>query len=106
MSRFANLPWPSFARCAGPDEQPHAGKLCRGMSKRTAMLHEAAAVLDLLPAPGETLHALITGRYDLMHLLVALLAVSKSVFSARRREAGSPGGPASFNRATKLEFTT
>jgi hypothetical protein len=37
------------------------------------MLHEAAAVLTHLPAPGEALHALITGRYDLMHLLVCLL---------------------------------
>jgi hypothetical protein len=37
------------------------------------MLHEAGAVLTALPEPGEALHSLITGRYDLMHLLVVLL---------------------------------
>jgi hypothetical protein len=37
------------------------------------MLAEASAVLSVLPEPGEALHALITGRYDLMHLLVVLL---------------------------------
>jgi hypothetical protein len=37
------------------------------------MLHEAAGVLTALPEPGEALHSLITGRYDLMHLLVVLL---------------------------------
>src|SRR5207248_9101648 len=73
MSRFANLPRPSFARRAGPDEKTPAGLMSRGMTRRAAMLHEASAVLGALPAPGEALHALITGRYDLMHLLVCLL---------------------------------
>jgi hypothetical protein len=73
MSRFANLPRPSFGRRAGADEGRPAGTVARGLAHRAAMLHEARAVLTVLPAPGEALHALITGRYDLMHLLVCLL---------------------------------
>jgi hypothetical protein len=73
VGRFANLPRPAFARRAGPDEKTTAGTLCRGLARRAAMLREAGAVLTVLPAPGEALHALITGRYDLMHLLVCLL---------------------------------
>ena len=72
MSRFANIPRPSFASRPGPDQQ-QPGMLSRGLTRRTAQLHEAAAVLAVLPQPGEALHALITGRYDLMHLLVAVL---------------------------------
>jgi hypothetical protein len=73
MSRFANLPRPSFARRAGLDEKTPTGLMCRGMTRRGVMLHEASAVLTALPGAGEALHALITGRYDLMHLLVCLL---------------------------------
>jgi hypothetical protein len=73
VSRFTNLPRPSFTRPAGPDEKDPGRTIVRGMTRRTAMLHEAQAVLGFLPDPGEALHALITGRYDLMHLLVCLL---------------------------------
>jgi hypothetical protein len=73
MSRFANLPRPSFTRKPDPAEKPPGGLVCRGLSRRSAMLHEAAAVLTHLPAPGEAFHGLIVGRYDLMHLLVVLL---------------------------------
>src|SRR5436305_974466 len=40
---------------------------------RTAQLAEAVAVLTILPGEGETLHALMTGRYDLMTLIVGLI---------------------------------
>jgi hypothetical protein len=73
MTRFANLPRPAFGRRAGPDEEGPGGHLVRGLNRRAALLHEAQAVLGVLPGPGEALHALITGRYDLMHLLVCLL---------------------------------
>jgi hypothetical protein len=63
-----------FAR---PEEQadPDAprGHLGKAAARRTAMLAEAADVLAVLPGPGEALHALMTGRYDLMALLVVLL---------------------------------
>src|SRR5262245_23010795 len=73
MSRFANLPRPSFNRRPGADEKAPGGLVCQGMTRRAAMLDEAREVLGVLPGPGEALHAVITGRYDLMHLLVCLL---------------------------------
>jgi hypothetical protein len=73
MSRFAHLNRPSFACQPAPAEKSPGGNIVRGMTRRAAMLQEASAVLSHLPAPGEALHALITGRYDLMHLLVCLL---------------------------------
>jgi hypothetical protein len=73
MSRFAHLNRPSFACQPAPAEKSPGGNIVRGMTRRAAMLQEASAVLTHLPAPGEALHALITGRYDLMHLLVVLL---------------------------------
>ena len=41
--------------------------------RRVACVREAAAVLDALPEPGEALHALMTGRYDLTDLLAVLI---------------------------------
>jgi hypothetical protein len=49
---------------------PHVSK---APARRTAQLAEAADALTVLPAAGETTHALMTGRYDLMHLLVCLI---------------------------------
>jgi hypothetical protein len=45
----------------------------RGTARRTAQLAQAADALAVLPGTGETVHALMTGRYDLMHLLVCLI---------------------------------
>jgi hypothetical protein len=76
LSKFATSPRLSFVRPAPttPVEQPGGRTFCiQGITRREALLHEAAAVLDVLPGPDEALHALITGRYDLMHLIVALL---------------------------------
>jgi hypothetical protein len=41
-------------------------------ARRQACLAEAKAVLGHLPNPGECIHLLMTGRYDLMHLLLAV----------------------------------
>ncbi len=74
MSRFANIPRPVFGRRPVADEKVGpTGVLARDLTRRTAMLAEAGGVLTVLPRPGEALHALIVGRYDLMHLLVVLL---------------------------------
>jgi hypothetical protein len=73
MSRFASIPRPTFGATPAADEKTPAAHVNRGLIRRTAQLAEAAAVLSHLPGPGEALHALITGRYDLMHLLVVLL---------------------------------
>jgi hypothetical protein len=45
----------------------------RAAARRTAQLAEAADALAVLPRPGEAVHALMTGRYDLMHLLVCII---------------------------------
>jgi hypothetical protein len=45
----------------------------RAEVRRTAQLTEASAILTRLPAEGESLHAIMTGRYDLAHVLVVLL---------------------------------
>ena len=55
---------------AGWVPDPH---LARATARRTAQLAEAAAVVDVLPGPGESLHALMTGRYDLLTLAVAII---------------------------------
>jgi hypothetical protein len=60
--------------------------------RRFAQLKEAAAILETLPAPGESLHCLQSGRYDLCdvigHLLTRLgpaehLAISTLSFHQR-----------------------
>jgi hypothetical protein len=65
-----------------PDEgQSLPGKAPRPLSvkdvaRRTAMLKEAAGVLPHLPEPGEALHAIMTGTYDLTVLLTLLIEQS------------------------------
>jgi hypothetical protein len=72
MSRFAGVPRVGFGRRPTGPADTLAAKLSRN-ARRTAQLAEARAVLNHLPSPGEALHAIITGRYDLMHLLLAVL---------------------------------
>jgi hypothetical protein len=56
------------------DEKTPARTICiaRAATRRTVMLKEAAEVIAHLPAEGEALHA-ITGRFDALYLLTALL---------------------------------
>jgi hypothetical protein len=55
-----------------PDGVP-PGLTVKAERRRAAALAEARDVLAHLPGPGEALHALMTGRYDLMHLLLVIL---------------------------------
>ncbi len=55
----------------------------RTAAKRTAQLAEAADVLTVLPDDGESLHAVMTGRYDLMQLLVVLIDRLGTIDQAR-----------------------
>ena len=71
MTRF-NAPRVRFGRKPADDALP-VPIIGRAAVRRTAQLAEAADVLDVLPNPGESLHALMTGRYDLMHLIAALV---------------------------------
>jgi hypothetical protein len=48
-------------------------RISKADRRRAACLREAAEVLKVLPGPGEALHALMTGRYDLTDLLAVLL---------------------------------
>jgi hypothetical protein len=76
MSRFATQPRLQFAQpkqAVKADEKGIPSTVSRANVRRTAALQDARAVLTVLPAPGEALHAIITGRFDLMHLVLALL---------------------------------
>src|SRR5947209_20476282 len=70
---------PTFRFGPGPAEGTNLpGKAPRPLSvkdvaRRTAMLKEAAGVLDHLPEPGEAVHFLLTGRYDLVVLLAIII---------------------------------
>jgi len=48
--------------------------LTRAERCRVAQIREAAAVLGLLPRPGQTLHALLVARFDLVDLIDVLLS--------------------------------
>jgi hypothetical protein len=68
---FRTAPRVSFGLrpAAGDTPAPHVE---RAAGRRTAQLAEARDALAVLPGPGEAVHTLITGRFDLMHLLVRL----------------------------------
>jgi hypothetical protein len=76
MTRFALRRRP-FGRHPGADEatdglpSPHRAKLS---ARRAAGIAEARAVLEHLPSPGESLHAVCTARMDLTDVIGALLS--------------------------------
>jgi hypothetical protein len=69
---FGAAPRVSFGQRPTGDGLP-APLVDHAAARRTAQLAEAADALTVLPGPGETVHCLMTGRYDLMHLLVCLI---------------------------------
>jgi hypothetical protein len=54
-------------------QQAKGGLVTRALRRRMAFLREAQDVLTVLPGPGETLHSVVTGSFDLAHLLTVLL---------------------------------
>lgn len=76
MGRFTVRPTPFGRRPADQTDDvdglptPQRVKL---LARRTAGIAEAKAVLEHLPAPGESLHAVVTARMDLSDVLNALL---------------------------------
>src|SRR5262249_30101062 len=52
-------------------------------NRRLAALREAGDVLAVLPGPGEALHAIMTGRYDLTDLLDVILTQLRAVAHLR-----------------------
>jgi hypothetical protein len=84
---FAAIPRvPPFASMLGETGQPQAlarpdadarqgGRAFLGRTnrRRFACLKAAEEALDVLPAEGESLHAVMSGFYDLQHLLIVIL---------------------------------
>jgi hypothetical protein len=79
---FGAAPRLTFDQRPAGDGTP-APHVDHATARRTALLAEAADVLAVLPGPGETVHCLLTGRYDLMHLLVCLIDRLGSVDAMR-----------------------
>jgi hypothetical protein len=77
-----NAPRPTFGRTLSTDAFP-APIIGKAAARRTASLQQADDVLAVLPGPGETLHALMTGRYDLAHLITALVTYLGDVEAVR-----------------------
>jgi hypothetical protein len=81
MTRFT-APRVTFARHPAGDGMPEPLTV-RGAARRTAQLAEAKDVLAYLPGEGEYTHALMTGRYDLMHLILAVIETLGAVDTMR-----------------------
>jgi len=66
-----------FGRRPGPDQDEADGlpppQRVKLAARRAAGIAEAKAVLEYLPAPGESLHCLMTARLDMTDVLNALL---------------------------------
>jgi hypothetical protein len=45
----------------------------RAAARRMAHLREAGDALAILPGPGEAIHAILTGRFDLMRVIIKLM---------------------------------
>jgi hypothetical protein len=71
---FQAIPRPAFGRHAQHAEDKTPGVVSvKAATRRAMMFREAGQLLRSLPGPGEAVHALMTGSYDLMVLLAALL---------------------------------
>src|SRR6516162_11454369 len=70
---FAAIPRPAFGRHAQHQEEAPRPHQLQAAARRAKMFKQARELLDALPGPGEAVHAVMTGTYDLMLLLVALL---------------------------------
>lgn len=72
-SIFTSIKPLRFDLSARPEDTSPKGKVTRSARRRMAILAEAKAALEVIPDRGDTLHAIMTGVYDLAHLLVALI---------------------------------
>jgi hypothetical protein len=71
VSRFAASVGPQFGGGRQATATPHVRKAER---LRVELLAQAGDALKVLPQPGEAVHCLMTGFYDLMHVVAALAA--------------------------------
>ncbi|HTU20250.1 MAG TPA: hypothetical protein VMG10_19455 [Gemmataceae bacterium] len=66
-------PTPTASQPEGEARQGKRAFLSRTNRRRFACLQAAAEAVELLPDDGEAVHLVMSGTYDLMHLLIALL---------------------------------
>jgi hypothetical protein len=67
-------PPPSFSARKGDQADVCPAPItAKATARHAAAMREAKEVLAVLPGPGETLHAIMTGRYDAMHIVAALI---------------------------------
>jgi hypothetical protein len=75
------------AKDAVPQEEAREGRrgfMSRIHRRRFACLKAAEDAVDVLPDEGESLHAIMSGFYDLMHLLIVLLGRFRSPCQSMR----------------------
>jgi len=71
---FSAIARPAFGKLAQHVEAKSPGVFTgKTAARRAMMFKEARELLTALPKPGESVHGIMTGAYDLMVLLVALL---------------------------------
>src|SRR5579871_2406631 len=70
---FADLVRDPAGQGKSEGQPPRRAFLARAHRRRFAALRAAADILENLPDEGQSLHGLMTGLYDLMHLLIVLL---------------------------------
>jgi hypothetical protein len=70
---FGAMLGPRDRPASAGDRQGRRAFLGRIHRRRFACLKAAAEAVDALPEEGQTLHAVMSGFYDLMHLLIVLL---------------------------------
>jgi hypothetical protein len=89
MSRFANVPRQRFGTAPAAERDAVPSHPVRANARRMEMLWLATDLTAHVPQQDETVHALITGRCDLMMVVSALLGKF---------------GPAEHVRITTLSF--
>jgi hypothetical protein len=74
MSFIAPPPIFKTRRRGQRDASAPAPLTAKAAARQVAALHRAAEIVGHIPAPGETLHAIMTGQFDLMDLLRVIVA--------------------------------
>ncbi len=74
---FGAIGRPAFGKLAQHAEEDKTPGVftAKAKARRAMMFKEAKALLSDLPAPGEAVHAIMSGRYDLLVLLAAMLDI-------------------------------
>src|SRR4051812_13048117 len=71
---FGGIPRPAFGRAPQPPPPTPAPKTTKATARYQRAARTAAALLPELPGPGESVHALMTGYFDLCQVITATAA--------------------------------